>query len=427
MKFFNLILLAIFSFGCGHITPEHQEAALDFNNSKHIGKPIVLLISIDGYRHDYNEMYRPPFLSQFHREGSSAKGLRPVYPTNTFPNHYSIVTGLYPDHHGIIANSFFAPDLERSYSLRDSSSVTDGAFYQGIPLWSLARLQGMVSATYFWPGSEAKIAGARPSYYRAYNHSAPHEDRIQTVLSWLKLPAQNRPHFVTLYFSDVDSAGHAHGPESPQVKEAILKTDQSIKQLMSEIEKLNLPVITMIVSDHGMKALSFDRVEYINDSLINEQERSAFKDFETQGMGPFLFHYYKGEPSRQEAATNLVLNAFQRGKNFNAYKRGQLPAHLKFNKNIRMGELVTIASPGYSVGERSKLRVIAGGHGFDPSLSDDMNGIFWVQGPSIKKGVELPVIENIHLYPLIAKLLGLEFNHNEIDGDLQQVIPVLKN
>lgn len=420
-----LFLFALFLSSCGHIAQESIESNLDQNQVVHQDKPIVLLISIDGYRHDYNKMYEPPFLSRFQSEGASARGLRPVYPTNTFPNHYSIVTGLYPDKHGLIANSFYAPDLEREYSLKDPTAVTDGRFYSGTPLWSLSRQQGMVSATYFWPGSEAKIAGVFPSYYRQYNHSTPHDERIKTVLSWLKLPAQNRPHFVTLYFSDVDSAGHAHGPESDQVKEAVLKTDRSIEYLMQEIQQLKLPVITVIVSDHGMKALSFDRVEYLDDALLNDKERNAFKLFDTHGMGPFLFHYFKGEASQKKQAMNTVLKALARGKNYKTYQRGKLPAHLNFNQNERMGEMVTIASPGYTVGVKGKLRVIAGGHGFDPSLSDDMDGIFWVQGPGIKKGAQLPVMENIHVYPFIAHLLGLEYDSKSIDGVLSKTRDIL--
>lgn len=419
-----LSFLLFFALGCAPLVPQHGEKQLGVNQPQHHERPIVLLISLDGYRHDYNQLYKPPFLSEFAKDSARTQGLIPTYPTNTFPNHYSIVTGLYPDKHGIVSNSFYSPELNLSYSLKDPKAVTNGDFYEGIPLWSLARRQGMVSATYFWPGSEAPIAGVYPTYYRAYDHSAPHQERVSTVLNWLKLPKENRPHFVTLYFSDVDSAGHAYGPNSPQVEQAIMKVDQTLAGLYQEVQKLKLPIITMIVSDHGMTALSFDRVEYLDPHFQTAEEKTSWKHFETHGMGPFLFHYYQGPEKEKAQHTKRALKALARGKHFKSYQRGKLPAHLNFNHSPRMGEIVTISSPGYSVGERGKLRVIAGSHGFDPTLSSDMMGIFYARGPGLVAR-ELPPFENIHVYPLVAKLLGLELE-SEIDGRLEVTTPLLE-
>jgi predicted AlkP superfamily pyrophosphatase or phosphodiesterase len=422
---FVFIVCVLTLASCSQFKTSTIEQSLGINESRHQERPIVLLISIDGFRHDYNQLYSPPFLSQLEKSGSTTQGFRPVYPTNTFPNHYSIVTGLYPDNHGIIANSFFDPTLERSYSLRDRDAVADGVFYGGIPLWSLARQQGMVSATFFWPGSEAEIAGVRPHYWRAYNHSAPHQERVDTVIEWLKLPAKHRPHFITLYFSDVDSAGHAHGPESKQVAEAIALVDETMKGLFQRIDALNLPVISIVTSDHGMAALSFERVEYLNDTHKSKEEKAAYSHFRNHGQGPFIFHYYQGPAEEKEKHISTLLQAHKRGKNFKTYRRGSLPKHLNFNTNERMGDLVTIASPGFTVGDRQGLRVIAGGHGFDPTKTQDMDGIFWIRGPRIQSGMILPVFENVHLYPLIAKLLGLEITQ-PIDGKLETLSPLLE-
>ncbi len=421
MKFLFLIFSLL---GCTQLglKPESQ---LGINSPEHLGKPIVLMISIDGYRHDYNELYKPPFLSRFAKEGVQAKGLIPVYPTNTFPNHYSLVTGLYPDHHGIVSNVFYAPDLDLHYSLRDSEAVTNGKFYGGVPLWSLARLQGMVSATYFWPGSEAEIAGVRPHYYLKYDHDKPHDDRVNTVLNWLKLPAKNRPHFVTVYFSAVDSAGHAHGPNSEQVATAVQEVDKHIERLVTEAQKLNLPLTIMIVSDHGMTALSFDKVEVIDDQMKTPDEKEAFKNFLVDGSGPFIFYHHTGEKSKKQSDLKLVLKALNRAKYFKTYQRGTLPKHLNFNKNPRMGEMVSIADPGYTIGAKNRLRVIAGMHGFDPSRSKDMEGIFMAQGPSLVTEKTMKSFENIHVYPLVAKILGLEIKE-PIDGKLSVTKEILK-
>ena len=177
-------------------TSQITQDELDQNAPEHADAPYVLLISIDGLRYDYLEKYQPENLLKLASSGVQAASLKPVFPTLTFPNHYSIATGLRPDNHGIVANHFKAPDLDGAlYSLKDRDAVTNEKFYQGTPLWSLARQQGQVSATYFWPGSEAPIAGTYPSYWRKYEHNAPHSERIETVMSWLKLPKKNRPHF----------------------------------------------------------------------------------------------------------------------------------------------------------------------------------------------------------------------------------------
>lgn len=419
------ILFLLFSLmSCAQIGLK-PESELATNSPEHLDKPIVLMISIDGYRHDYNELYKPKFLTEFAKTGVQAKGLLPVYPTNTFPNHYSIVTGLYPDNHGIVSNAFYAPDLDLHYSLRDSAAVTNGKFYSGVPLWSLARQQGMVSATYFWPGSEAEIAGVRPHYYLKYDHDKPYDDRVNTVLNWLKLPAKNRPHFLTVYFSSVDSAGHAHGPNSEQVATAVQEVDGYIETLVSEARKLNLPLTIMIVSDHGMTSLSFDKVEVIDDLMKSPEEKQALKNFLVDGSGPFIFYHHTGAASKKQSDLKLVLNALNRAKHFKTYQRGTLPKHLNFNKNPRMGEMVSVADPGYTIGAKNRLRVIAGMHGFDPSRSSDMAGVFMAQGPSLVKGKTMKSFENIHIYPLVAKILGLQITE-PIDGNLSVTKEILK-
>ena len=217
--------------------------------------PYVLLISIDGYRHDYNELYKPPNLTKFAKEGVSAKSLIPGFPSKTFPSHLSQVTGLYPGRHGIVDNAFYAPELNKNYNYKDRSTVIDGQFYSGVPLWSLASQHQMVSGVYFWPGSEAPINGHFPSHYVPYEHSTPHMDRINKVMEWIKLPLRERPHFLSLYFSDVDSAGHRYGPRSEEVRQAVLKVDQSLGYLFQQLRPLGLDINIVITSDHGMAAL----------------------------------------------------------------------------------------------------------------------------------------------------------------------------
>src|SRR5580692_7026552 len=164
-------------------------------------KPYVVLVSLDGFRYDYATKYGAKNLRAMAARGASApEGMLPSYPSVTFPNHYEIVTGLYPDHHGIVANAFYDPARRESYSYTNPKTTGDGSWYSGTPLWVLAEKQGMRTASFFWPTSDAEIQGKRPSYYVApYDESIPDEKRVEQVLAWLRLPVEKRPHFIALY------------------------------------------------------------------------------------------------------------------------------------------------------------------------------------------------------------------------------------
>ncbi len=196
------------------------------NSPAAMAKPYVILVSLDGFRYDYAKRYHAEHLLALGAEGASApEGMLPSYPSITFPNHYTIVTGLYPEHHGIVANNFYDPARKETYSYHDSKAVGDGTWYGGTPLWVLAEQAGMRSASFFWVGSEADIQGVRPSYYLKFDGSFPNPKRVEQVLAWLHLPAEQRPHMITLYFSDTDSAGHRFGPDSPQEADAVHELD----------------------------------------------------------------------------------------------------------------------------------------------------------------------------------------------------------
>lgn len=430
-KLFTLLLLLVLGSCTSSSLKDSQDsneakAKRDENASSQLDAPYVLLISIDGYRHDYTTKHRPYHLMKFIDQGVAAEGLIPTFPTLTFPNHYSIVTGMYPERHGIVANHFTAPDLEnRVYSMRDPDSVVDKRFYAGVPLWNLAKKHGMVSATYFWPGSEADINDMRPSYWEQYEHDRPHSERIRDVVDWFKLPENLRPHFATLYFSTVDSAGHSYGPDSRQVGEAIKEVDLGIGRLLYELEQLNLPLNIIITSDHGMAQLDFSRVEYIDSGFKTKEQKELFSKFENSGSGPLVFYYYKGEESTRAADVKKMVQLLNQGKQYKTYARGNLPKHLNFQNNPRMGDLISIATPGWTIGESRKTRVIAGMHGFDPKATKDMNGIFYAKGPAFKEGLKIDSFENVHIYPMIAHVLGLKVKH-QIDGKLEVLKPILK-
>lgn len=408
MKYLLWSLMVSIAWGATQVKENHRR----FDQT-----PYVLQISIDGYRHDYNDLYNPPTLVKFARAGVRAKSLIPVFPSKTFPNHLSLVTGLYPGRHGIVANHFYAPKLKKHYSLKDRGSVRNARFYTGIPLWNLASLNRMVSAVYFWPGSEAAIGGHFPSHYVAYNHSTPHIDRINKVIEWMKLPRSQRPHYVSLYFSDVDSAGHRYGPRSKGVKEAVLKVDASLKLLLGELSKLKLELNIIIVSDHGMTRLDESKKITIDTSPVIKQ---LLKSFHIQGKGPIMFLYYHGQPSKKQKTINqLIKQLAQVSSHYQTYRRSNLPRRFHGNNNPRMGDIILMADPPYSLGIGQQWSIPKGDHGYD-GIHRDMHGIFLARGPQLKTGLAIESLENIHIYPLIARILGPPVR-GRIDGDFRKV------
>lgn len=421
-------LLLLFFLSCSNQKSHHLALTTVENAPTQIQRPYVLLISLDGYRHDYVKLYRPPFLSQFAAQGLSAESLISSFPSKTFPNHYTIVTGLYPDHHGIVANEFWDPDLQRTYRLGDSQSVTDGRFYKGVPLWNLAVKQGMVSATYFWPGSEADINHTRPSIFETYNHGKPHAQRTQKIIEWLSKHEKERPHFLTLYFHDIDSAAHKFGPESEETKDAVLKVDATLEKLVLDIHSLPFPVNIVIVSDHGMTATPNSKYILL-DKNMNSTEINLLEHFKVVGKGPIVHFHYQSQPETREEMITLLLAAINKEKNspYQAYLRRDVPAEHHFNQNKRNGDIVVIAKSGYSISLKEQGQNFpAGSHGYSSYDGKDMHGIFYAQGPNIRSPLKIKSFENIHIYPWIAKILGLKITE-KIDGKEEVLSPTALN
>jgi alkaline phosphatase D len=417
MKYF--LLLTLLLAGCAKSPKYTIKKNMEPNSREAQKAPYVLLISIDGYRWDYTKKYRPKFLSKFKKMGSSVKSLRPAYPTKTFPNHLSIVTGRYPMNHGIVANSFYAPDLKKEYSLRNREAVENGDFYLSLPIWGLAERQGMRTATYFWPGSEAEILGERPSYFLKYNHGTPHNERIETVEKWFNLKDPKRPHLVTLYFHDVDSAGHNYGPDSKEVKEAIEKVDKSIEDVVTRVRKTGLPVNIIIVSDHGMASLKDKNYESI---LKTQQAKDQISNFIVKGKGPVIQLYNKEESAISLKSYTKLLN--KKAKNYKCYLGNKTPKKYNFRNHPRVGDIVCMAKKYWSIGTKD-ISIPEGNHGWSQFDGKDMHAIFYAQGPSFKSSKEIGTRDNIHIYPLLAKVLGLKLDV-KIDGKLKAMKGLLK-
>lgn len=367
------------------------------NSEESQNKPYVVLVSLDGFRADYLEWYSPPFLKKLKSVGLSAQNMIPTYPSKTFTNHLSIVTGLYAENHGIVDNVFYDPARGQEFRASTPQSARDGSWFSGTPLWVAAEKHGMRSAVYYWPGNEAEIDGYRPSYYFHYNKKTSVEERIKQIERWIKLPPQERPHFYAIYFSDVDSAGHEFGPKSKEVKDAVLKLDQAMAQLSQLLEQTQLPINLVIVSDHGMQALDLKKVIYLEDFV-------DLGSFKAVGDGTHV-HIY----SPQTDQLNAIYQKLKKNEAsaFKVYKRAELPKRYHYSKNPRAGDIIVAAQDGFTViRSRHTKKMEEGNHGYDPE-GVAMRALFLAKGPQIKSPLEVKPFQNIEVYPFILKLLDL--------------------
>ena len=356
----------------------------------------VILVSVDGFRADYLDRGLTPVLTRFAKEGVRATALVPVFPTKTFPNHYTIATGRWPGAHGIIGNEFFAPDVGRRFEMTDRDAVRDARFWGAEPIWVTAERQGVTTATLFWPGSEASIGGVRPTYMLPYDDDMPDSARVRQVLAWMDLPSGRRPAFLTLYTSVVDAAGHKFGPDAPETRRAIMRADSTVGLLLAGLRSRHLEqqVNLIIVSDHGMAASSPRKVIHLDDYV----DRAAV---DVDALSPVLM-------LRPRAGLeDSVYRGLRRASHLTTYRRGELPARFHLAESRRVPALVAVADEGWAIRWRGESgRVGLGDHGYDDSLAS-MRAIFLGHGPAFRRGVVVPEFRNIHIYALLAELLGI--------------------
>ena len=382
----------------------------------------LVLVSLDGFRWDYAKRDGAKNLLALGKKGVWApQGMLPSYPSLTFPNHFTIVTGLYPEHHGLVANSFYDATKDARYGISDTKAVTDGSWYSGVPLWSLAESQGMRTACLFWPGSEAQIAGFRPTWYAQFNSTQATDQvqqaRIDDAVALLKLPPAERPHFITVYYSEPDHEGHEFGPDAPETRAAEIKMDGMIGKLKAALDSTGLPIDLVVISDHGM--MKEDPTWITLDKLA---DLTGF-----EAVGPLL--YGKTEEDRVRVYNQLKKASSQ----FVVYRLKNVPAELNYNQNPREGDPVVIATGPYAIrahgppeGKEDRAPTL-GAHGFDPQKVPQMKASFFAAGPDILEGKTVAPFENVNLYPWMAHLLGLTIPSNErIDGTLNVLAGTLR-
>lgn len=376
-------------------------------------RPTVILISIDGYRADYLDKIQTPNLNSIVKRGIRAKYMIPSFPTKTFPNHYTLVTGLYPAHHGIVANSMYDPDMNARFKLSDRVAVADPRWWGGEPIWVTAEKQSVRTAPLLWPGALSKIGGVDPSYNMAWKDKMPLSEQIAKVASLLDLPASERPQFVTLYFEMVDTAGHYFGPLSPEVRKAVAEADNAVGQLLSVLRERGIEeqVNLIVVSDHGMSRLSPKKVVFLDD-YVDPQTVEIVDGSPVVALRP------------KDGNVNALYDELKRIRHAKAFTTTTMPELWHYTGNRRITPVIVVADGGWTISTReyvAKHPVKGGTHGFDNHLKD-MRALFIAAGPSFEKGTMKP-FANIHVYSLLAYLLNVRPAAN--DGSIDVFKSVL--
>lgn len=398
----------------------------------------VILISLDGFRPDYLEgRVATPGLDALVAGGVSGEGMVPQYPSLTFPNHYSIVTGLHTESHGIIANTFFSPVLDAIFTISSHAAVSNAEWWGGEPIWVSAIKAGLRACVYFWPGSEAPIDGVFPTQFFRYNKSVPYFERVDTILGWVDLPRDETPEFIALYMSAVDSAGHYYGPDSPQVDEAIALVDSAIVRLMDGLDARGVLEETdiIVVSDHGMAAVSPSRAlalsSFVNltstpphqlpaDSAVSENALPA-----VSGAALTLSPLLQFWPESEEDEILFYDAVHNRSPHLSLYRKDDLPARFFFNHTSRVPPIVGVLDLGWTlVASQEDIPSVSGGaHGYDPEFSQ-MHALFVASGPSFLPTQSLPAFSNVDVYPLLCHLLSIPPAPN--NGTLTPFLPHLR-
>ena len=374
-----------------------------------------ILISIDGFRAEYLERGLTPNISAL--ADSGAYGImRPSFPSLTFPNHYTMVTGKVPDHHGIVAS--YMIDIRRpgvKFQAKDRTQATDRFWWDdATPFWVSAERSGKKVGTMFWPGSEADIQGVAPSYRVKFDTNLSNKLRVDQIISWIDLPKDQRPEAMTLYFDEIDKTGHKYGPNAPELNQAISNIDQAIGYLIAEIKKRNLNenLNLILVSDHGMTQLSKENVIYLDELMPPDW-------FEVTIWGEFMA--LNPAPGFQKKVGEILLRNHQ---HMNCWPKDKIPSRLHYGTHARVSQIVCSAHIGWRIVPNRLEKIDSlGGHGYDPDLKD-MHAVFIGYGPAFKNGQKLQTFDNTAVYSLLMHLLKLEPEPN--DGNLSPLKPALK-
>lgn len=383
------------------------------NSNQNIEKSYVVMLSLDGFRWDYTDKVSTPNFDYIQKNGVKAKSLKPCFPTKTFPNHYSMATGLYPDNHGIVNNNFYDEKMDAFYKIGDRQAVENPDFYDGEPIWVTAEKQGIITASYFWVGSEAAISGIQPTYWKKYEHNFPFEQRIDSVIAWLKLPEEKRPQLITWYMHQPDSEGHSSGTDSYKTQRTIIYLDSLVGVFMGKINALPIKnqINLIFTSDHGMEDISTERVV----NLSNFTDTSLIEI--ASGGSPVYNLKIK------QGFVDTFISQLSEIEHILCWKTEDIPERFHYGKNYRTLDILVLADSSYSiVFNEGDLGNLKGNHGYDNN-NLDMHAIFYAIGTDFKSDFIQPTFNNIDIYPLIAEILNIQ--PAKVDGKIENVIDLL--
>ncbi len=380
----------------------------------------ILLVSIDGFRPDYLFHGDTPTLDRLAREGAYSPGMRVSYPSLTFPNHYTLVTGLHPDRHGIVNNTMRDAQLGQ-FSMQQRDAVQDGRWWQGEPIWLTVKRAGLRSATLFWPGAEANIQGEHPTEWRAYDASLGYAQRLQIIEEWLRRPPAQRPHFMTLYFESVDTQGHYNGPRQHATTTAIRDVDSQLARVLAMIDQYaDGTVNLLIVSDHGMTAVDPSRTISL-DELLPADSYELISYGAAAGIEPRAGHERDVEAALLSPHPSM-----------SCHRRDQLPTRWQYGSHPRVPAIICQAVPPWTIANQRAVRTppyalqrraYLGAHGFDPALVE-MQALFVARGPGIRSGVRARALASVDIYLLMCNLLNISPAPNQ--GDADHIRPLLR-
>jgi len=377
-----------------------------------LARRYTVMVSLDGFRDSYARAYRTPFLDSLARMGVSAT-MQPSFPSKTFPNHYTLVTGLAPDHHGIIANSFYDLESGLTFSLGDKRTKQDPRFWGGEPVWNTAAKQGKKVGVVYWPGSDVKIQGRYPDYYHDYEQKPllSFAERVAEVGRYLRLPENDRPELVLAYFEEPDHSGHVYGPWSKEARHAVERVDKILEELYSTFQTLpeRDSINFIVLADHGMTDIDDDHLVdpflYINKEWV---ERIQY-DCPT--------HIWP-----KKGCEEKILKGLASMPHVRIWRKNEVPGYLHYGTNPNIGPVLVCPDMGWTVGNKH-LRM-HGTHGFDPT-GQDMQVIFRAAGPDFKRGWHKErAFSNTSIYPLLCHLLRIE--GARCDGDIGGVEEMLE-
>lgn len=370
------------------------------NKPEMMDRAIVIMVSLDGFRADYLQKINPPNLKRILKEGIYSKGMIPSFPSHTYPNHYTLVTGRRPANHGIISNIFWDESRNEKYDAFDDSS-SDGSWYQGDPIWNVVEKNGMLAHVNQWVGAEVHVNNQDPTCYAPYSSRVTTAQRMDIVIDWLKLPSEKRPHYISTYVALIDSAGHYYGPDSKEVKDTVLNVDREIGRLWNFIQASDLPINLVIVSDHGMQENFQDKIIFLGDKA----DLSGFK-WGDKGANVMLYH----DDESRIAEVYQSLKAKE--NNYKVYLRKDIPAEYHLTNPNRVGDVLVVSEAGHYLTDRNfnpdrPYRIGGGSHGW-PVDNKSMHALFIAAGSHItKRRNAIPEFSNIDVYPFVMELLGV--------------------